>query len=78
MHQRRAARDLAGEWGDLAAVITNLQDGDILFIDEIHRLRPAVEEVLYSAMEDFAIDITLGKGPSARCVRLNLPRFTLI
>jgi|YelNatPaOPRAMG01_1025707.scaffolds.fasta_scaffold15947_2 Holliday junction DNA helicase RuvB len=64
--------------GDLAAVITNLQDGDILFIDEIHRLGPVIEEKLYPAMEDFAFDIFLGKGPGARSVRLNLPRFTLI
>lgn len=64
--------------GDLASVLTNLANGDVLFIDEIHRLRPIVEEVLYTAMEDFAIDIMLGKGPSARAVRLNLPRFTLI
>lgn len=64
--------------GDLASVLTNLAAGDVLFIDEIHRLRPAVEEILYSAMEDYAIDIMLGKGPSARAVRLNLPRFTLI
>lgn len=64
--------------GDLASVLTNLAEGDVFFIDEIHRLQPAVEEVLYSAMEDFAIDIMLGKGPSARAVRLNLPRFTLI
>lgn len=64
--------------GDLASVLTNLVAGDVLFIDEIHRLRPIVEEVLYTAMEDFAIDIMLGKGPSARAVRLNLPRFTLV
>jgi len=64
--------------GDLASILTNLKDGDLLFIDEIHRLRPVIEEVLYSAMEDFVIDIMLGKGPSARSVRLNLPRFTLI
>lgn len=64
--------------GDLASQLTNLKEGDILFIDEIHRLRPVVEEVLYSAMEDFCIDIMLGKGPSARAVRLNMPRFTLI
>lgn len=64
--------------GDLAALLTNLSPGDVLFIDEIHRLRPVVEEVLYSAIEDFVIDIMLGKGPSARAVRLNLPRFTLI
>ena len=64
--------------GDLVSILTNLSGGDVLFIDEIHRLRPIVEEILYSAMEDYAIDIMLGKGPSARSVRLNLPRFTLI
>ncbi|WP_206879847.1 Holliday junction branch migration DNA helicase RuvB [Alicyclobacillus mali (ex Roth et al. 2021)] len=64
--------------GDLAAILTNLQPGDVLFIDEIHRLSPSVEEVLYPAMEDFAIDIVIGKGPSARSVRLDLPPFTLI
>src|SRR6476469_7812057 len=64
--------------GDLASLLTNLQDGDILFIDEIHRLHRSVEEVLYSAMEDYKLDIMLGKGPSARSMRLDLPRFTLI
>lgn len=64
--------------GDLASLLTNLQDGDILFIDEIHRLHRSVEEVLYSAMEDFKIDIILGKGPSARSLRLDVPKFTLI
>lgn len=64
--------------GDLASLLTNLQDGDILFIDEIHRLHRSVEEVLYSAMEDFKIDIMLGKGPSARSLRLDVPQFTLI
>jgi Holliday junction DNA helicase RuvB len=64
--------------GDLASLLTNLQDGDILFIDEIHRLNRTVEEVLYSAMEDFKLDIILGKGPSARSLRLDLPRFTII
>lgn len=64
--------------GDLASLLTNLQDGDILFIDEIHRLHRSVEEVLYSAMEDYKIDIMLGKGPSARSLRLDIPRFTLI
>jgi len=64
--------------GDLAAILTNLQRGDILFIDEIHRLSRVVEEILYPAMEDFAIDIVLGKGPGARSLRLKLPRFTLI
>lgn len=64
--------------GDLASLLTNLQDGDILFIDEIHRLHRVVEEILYAAMEDFKLDIMLGKGPSARSLRLDLPKFTLI
>lgn len=64
--------------GDLASLLTNLQDGDILFIDEIHRLHRTVEEVLYSAMEDYKLDIMLGKGPSARSLRLDLPKFTII
>ncbi len=64
--------------GDLAALLTNLRAGDILFIDEVHRLGRAVEEVLYPAMEDFALDIVIGKGPSARSIRLKLPRFTVI
>ena len=64
--------------GDLASLITNLQPGDVLFIDEIHRLSRSVEEVLYPAMEDYAVDIIIGKGPSARSIRLDLPRFTLI
>lgn len=64
--------------GDLASILTNLADGDILFIDEIHRLSRAVEEVLYSAMEDFKLDIVIGKGPAARSIRLDLPRFTVI
>lgn len=64
--------------GDLASLLTNLQDGDILFIDEIHRLHRTVEEVLYSAMEDYKLDIMLGKGPSARSMRLDLPKFTLV
>jgi len=64
--------------GDLASILTNLADGDILFIDEIHRLGRAVEEVLYSAMEDFKLDIVIGKGPAARSVRLDLPKFTVI
>ncbi|HRQ07249.1 MAG TPA: AAA family ATPase, partial [Candidatus Saccharibacteria bacterium] len=62
--------------GDLASILTNLTDGDILFIDEIHRLGRSVEEVLYSAMEDFKLDIMIGKGPAARSVRLDLPKFT--
>ena len=64
--------------GDLAALLTNLADGDILFIDEIHRLQRAVEEILYPAMEDFYLDIVIGKGPAARSIRLDLPRFTLV
>lgn len=64
--------------GDVAAILNSLQEGDVLFIDEIHRLARAVEEVLYPAMEDFAIDIMIGKGPSARSVRLDLPKFTLV
>lgn len=64
--------------GDLASILTNLADGDVLFIDEIHRLSRTVEEVLYSAMEDFKLDIVIGKGPAARSVRLDLPKFTVI
>lgn len=64
--------------GDLASIVTNLQDGDILFIDEIHRMPRAVEEILYSVMEDFKLDIVIGKGPAARSVRLDLPHFTVI
>ncbi len=64
--------------GDLAAILTNLKPGDILFIDEVHRLNRAVEEVLYPAMEDFCLDLVVGKGPGARSIRLRLPRFTLI
>src|SRR3954463_2938236 len=64
--------------GDLAALLTNLDEVDVLFIDEIHRLSRAVEEVLYPAMEDFQLDIVIGKGPSARSIRLDLPRFTLV
>ena len=64
--------------GDLAALLTNLEAGDVLFIDEIHRLHPAIEEILYPAMEDFELDLMIGQGPSARSVKLELPRFTLI
>jgi Holliday junction DNA helicase RuvB len=64
--------------GDLAALLTNLGEGDVLFIDEIHRLSPAVEEILYPAMEDYELDLVIGEGPAARSVRLNLPRFTLV
>src|ERR1700722_16825941 len=64
--------------GDLASILTNLEKGDILFIDEIHRLNKVVEETLYPAMEDYALDIVLGKGPSARTLRLDLPQFTIV
>ncbi len=64
--------------GDLAAVLTNIEEGDILFIDEIHRMSPAIEEILYSAMEDFRLDIIIGSGPAAQTVKIDLPRFTLI
>jgi holliday junction DNA helicase RuvB len=64
--------------GDLAAILTNLEEGDILFVDEIHRLPKVVEETLYPAMEDYALDIMIGKGPSARTIRLELPKFTLV
>src|SRR5205085_1585749 len=64
--------------GDLASILTNLEKGDILFIDEIHRLNKVVEETLYPAMEDYALDIVIGKGPSARTLRLDLPQFTII
>jgi hypothetical protein len=64
--------------GDLAALLTNLEPGDVLFVDEIHRLSPVVEEVLYPAMEDYRIDIIIGEGPAARSIQLDLPRFTLV
>lgn len=64
--------------GDLAALLTNLSEGDVLFIDEIHRLNPAIEEVLYPAMEDFQLDIIIGQGPSARSIKIELPKFTLV
>jgi Holliday junction DNA helicase RuvB len=64
--------------GDLAAILTNLQEGDVLFIDEIHRLSPAIEEILYPAMEDFRLDIIIGSGPAAQTIKIDLPRFTLI
>lgn len=64
--------------GDVASILSSMKDGDILFIDEIHRLKPVVEEVLYTAMEDYGLDIVIGKGPSARTMRLKLPKFTLI
>ncbi|MCI7364260.1 MAG: AAA family ATPase, partial [Campylobacter lanienae] len=64
--------------GDLAAILTNLEEGDVLFIDEIHRLSPAIEEVLYSAMEDFRLDIIIGSGPAAQTIKIDIPKFTLI
>ena len=64
--------------GDLAAILTNLNENDVLFIDEIHRLNKSVEEIMYPALEDYALDIIIGKGPSARSIRLDLPKFTLI
>src|ERR671923_211750 len=64
--------------GDLAAILTNLENGDVLFVDEVHRMPRAVEELLYAALEDFKLDVVIGKGPSARSIRLDLPRFTLI
>ena len=64
--------------GDLAAILTNLQSGDVLFIDEIHRLSPAIEEVLYSAMEDFRLDIIIGSGPAAQTIKIDIPHFTLL
>jgi len=64
--------------GDLAAILSNLEDGDVLFVDEVHRMPRAVEEVLYSALEDFKLDVVIGKGPAARSIRLDLPRFTLV
>ncbi|WP_127529689.1 Holliday junction branch migration DNA helicase RuvB [Paenibacillus kobensis] len=78
VHLRTTSGPAIERPGDLAALLTNLQEGDVLFIDEIHRLNRSVEEVLYPAMEDFALDIMIGKGPSARSVRLDLPPFTLI
>ncbi|MDR6226363.1 Holliday junction branch migration DNA helicase RuvB [Desmospora profundinema] len=78
VHLRTTSGPAIERPGDLAAILTNLQQGDLLFIDEIHRLNRSVEEVLYPAMEDFALDIVIGKGPSARSVRLDLPPFTLV
>lgn len=75
---RSSAGPILSKAADLAAILTNLQEGDILFIDEIHRLNINIEEVLYSAMEDFALDIMVGEGPAARSIRINLPKFTLV
>ena len=78
VHMRITSGPTIEKPGDLAALLTNLQENDILFVDEIHRLNRTVEEILYPAMEDFAIDIIIGKGPSANSIRLDLPHFTLI
>jgi Holliday junction DNA helicase RuvB len=75
---RTTAGPVIQKAGDLAAILTNLQEGDVLFIDEIHRLNPAVEEILYPAMEDFRIDIVIGQGPAAKSINLTLPPFTLV
>ena len=75
---RATSGPVVAKAGDLAALLTNLEEGDVLFIDEIHRLNPVVEEVLYPAMEDRALDLIIGEGPSARSVRIDLPAFTLI
>ena len=64
--------------GDLAAILTNLEEGDVLFIDEIHRLNPAIEEILYPAMEDYSLDLMIGQGTAARSIKLELPKFTLV
>lgn len=78
VHIRTTSGPAIDRAGDLAALLTNLEEGDVLFIDEIHRLNRAVEEVLYPAMEDYAIDIVIGQGPAAQSIRLDLPRFTLV
>ena len=75
---RSTAGPVLEKAGDLAAMLTNLEEGDVLFIDEIHRLNPAIEEILYPAMEDYQLDIMIGEGPSARSLKLDLPRFTLV
>jgi len=77
-HIRQTSGPALERAGDLAAILTNLEDGDVLFIDEIHRLPRTVEEVLYPAMEDFQLDLVIGKGPSANTIRLDLPRFTMV
>lgn len=75
---KSSAGPVISKSGDLAAILTNLQEGDVLFIDEIHRLNKNVEEVLYSAMEDFKLDIMIGEGPAARAIKIDLPKFTLV
>ena len=77
-HMKVTSGPAIGKPGEMAAILSNLQEGDVLFVDEIHRLNRQVEEVLYPAMEDFVIDIMIGKGPAARSIRLDLPKFTLI
>lgn len=78
VHIKSTAGPTIERAGDLAAILTNLEQGDVLFIDEIHRLSPVIEEILYPAMEDFQLDIIIGQGPSARSIKLDLPRFTLV
>src|SRR5918911_4637346 len=75
---RSTAGPIIEKPGDLAALLTNLQEGDVLFIDEIHRMSPAIEEVLYPAMEDYQLDIMIGQGTAARSIKLDLPKFTLV
>ncbi|HVG29975.1 MAG TPA: AAA family ATPase, partial [Pyrinomonadaceae bacterium] len=75
---RSTAGPVIEKAGDLAALLTNLQEGDVLFIDEIHRLNPAIEEVLYPAMEDYQLDLMIGQGTAARSIKLDLPKFTLV
>ncbi len=77
-HIRTTSAPMIERAGDLAAILTNIEEGEILFIDEIHRMSLAIEEILYSAMEDFRLDIIIGSGPSAQTVKIDLPRFTLI
>ena len=78
MNLRQTSGPVLERPGDLAAMLTNLQPRDVLFIDEIHRLSPVVEEVLYPALEDYQLDIMIGEGPAARSIKLNLPPFTLV
>src|SRR5210317_715376 len=78
VHLRQTSGPVLERAGDLAALLTNLQPGDVLFVDEIHRLSPVVEEVLYPALEDFQLDIMIGEGPAARSIKIDLPRFTLV
>ena len=78
VHMKVTSGPAIAKPGEMAAILSNLQEGDLLFVDEIHRLNRQVEEVLYPAMEDYAIDIMMGKGASARSIRLDLPKFTLV